>query len=271
MIATLALPRLLAATEATAGRAVAVTGRNIAAARHAAYWLVLVSGFVEPLLYLLSIGVGVGALIGGFTINGTPVKYAAFVAPAMLATSAMNGAIAETSMNFFGKMKYMKLYDGVIATPVTPFEIAAGELLWALIRGAVYSVAFLVIMVATGLTTPLRALAAFPVTVLVGLAFGAIGMVLATFLRSWQDFDYLMIIQMAMFLFSGTFVPASGYHPVLRIIVECTPLYHGVTLLRAITTWTMDWGALVNVGYLVVVTGIGLSIAARRTSRLLCT
>ena len=113
-----------------------------------------VSGFFEPLLYLLSIGIGVGALVGDFRLaDGRIVTYAAFVAPAMLAASAMNGALAETTFNFFGKMKYMKLYDAVIATPVAPIEIAIGELLWAMLRGAVYSAAFLAIMVWMDLTT----------------------------------------------------------------------------------------------------------------------
>ncbi|MBT8223900.1 MAG: ABC transporter permease [Dactylosporangium sp.] len=268
---TLVLSRVAASAAARGQRSTAVAWRNVTAARHSAYWWVLVSGFVEPLLYLLSIGVGVGALVGGFTLaDGTRVSYAAYVAPAMIAASAMNGAVAETTMNFFGKMKYMRLYDSVIATPVAPFEIALGELLWALLRGAMYSVAFLVIMTAAGLTTPLRALATLPATVLVGLAFGGIGMVLGTLMRSWQDFDYIAVGQVAMFLFSGTFAPAEGYSLVPRIILELTPLYHGVALIRGLTTWSFDWSILGHVGYLVGVAWLGLSIAARRTGRMLC-
>ena len=90
-------------------------------------WVVFVTGFLEPLLYLLSIGIGVGRLVGDFRLaDGRIVTYAAFVAPAMLAASAMNGALAETTFNFFGKMKYMRLYDAVLATPVSPVEIAMG-------------------------------------------------------------------------------------------------------------------------------------------------
>src|SRR4051812_31663878 len=184
MVTAIVLPRLLASAEASLRRAAAVSNRNVVNARHAAYWWVLFSGFFEPLLYLLSNGIGVGALVGDFTLaDGRTVSYAAFVAPAMLAASAMNGAMSETTMNFFGKMKYMRLYDGVLATPVRPFEVALGELLWAMVRGAVYAFAFLAIMVAMELTTLGRAAATFPATMLVGFAFGGLGMAVSTYIR----------------------------------------------------------------------------------------
>ncbi|GIJ21089.1 ABC transporter permease [Micromonospora lutea] len=265
---SLMLPRLVDVSAASR-RSASVTERNVAALR-SVYWLLLVSGFVEPLLYLLSIGVGVGALIGDLTLpGGTVVSYAAFVAPAMLASSAMTGALAETTFNFFGKMKYMKLYDGVIATPVQPFEIALGELAWAMLRGSAYSAAFLVVMVAMDLTAPARALAAFPAAVLVGFAFGALGMAISTFMRSWQDFDLMSSAQFVLFLFSGTFVPAEAYPAVLRWLVEVTPLYRAVHLIRTLTVDTGGWSWLLDVLYLLVVLTIGLLIASRRMSQLL--
>jgi lipooligosaccharide transport system permease protein len=267
---TLVLPGIVRRTERRMQRATAVTGRNVAAMRHSSYWWVIFSGFFEPLLYLLSIGVGVGALVGPLQLaNGRTVSYAEFIAPAMLAAAAMNGAIAETTFNFFGKMKYMRLYDAVVATPVTPFEVALGELLWGLLRGALYSTAFLVIMAAMGLTSPLGALAAFPATLLVGLAFGGLGMMLATFVRSWQDFDYVAVVQFAMFLFSGTFAPADTFPVALRAVVQVFPLYHGVELVRSATTGVLSWSILWHVAYLVALTVAGLSVAARRTGRLL--
>lgn len=206
---TLVLPKLVS-FEGSAGRSVRVTERNVNALK-SAYWVVMAGGLLEPVFYLFSIGVGVGALIGDIALpGGRTVSYTEFVAPAMLAASAMSGALAETTFNFFGKMKYMRLYDGMLATPIRPFEIALGELLWAMARGSIYSVAFLVIMVAMDLTTPLRALAAFPAAVLVGFTFGALGMSVATLIRSWQDFDLVGAGQFALFLFSGTFVPPAG-------------------------------------------------------------
>jgi lipooligosaccharide transport system permease protein len=269
-VVSLVLPRLVA-LEGPVRRSVSVAERNVAALR-SAYWIVMISGFVEPVFYLFSIGVGVGALVGDIPVPGVgPVGYAAFVAPAMLASSAMTGALAETTFNFFGKMKYMRLYDGILATPVRPFEIALGELSWAMVRGALYGAAFLAVMVAMGLAGPGRALAAFPATMLVGFAFGAAGMALSTYMRGWQDFDVMFAVQFTLFLFSGTFVPADDYHPALRWLVELSPLYRSVDLLRGITVGAGDrLGQLVDVAYLLALTVLGLAVAARRMGKLLC-
>jgi lipooligosaccharide transport system permease protein len=268
---SLVLPALAARAERRLRSATAVTSRNLTAARHSSYWWVLLSGFFEPLLYLLSIGIGVGALVKGFTLpDGRMIAYAAFVAPAMLAASAMNGAMTESTFNFFFKMKFVHLYDAILATPVRPFEIALGELLWALVRGAIYSIAFLAIMVWMGLTTVGWAVAAFPATLLVGFAFGGLGMAVSTCMRGWQDFDYITIVQFAMFLFSSTFAPAGAYPFAMRVLVELTPLYHGVELLRALTTGLMGWSLLGHVAYLVAMAVVGLWVAGRRMGRLLC-
>ena len=266
---TLVLPRLIA-FEGAGRRSASVVERNVATLR-TAYWLVMASGFLEPILYLFSIGVGVGTLVGDLTLSdGRVISYAAFVAPAMLASSAMTGALSETTFNFFGKMKFMKLYDGILATPVRPIEIALGELAWAMLRGNIYAAAFLVVMVVMDLTTPPRALLAFAAAVLVGFAFGGAGMALSTFMRSWQDFDLLSSTQFALFLFSGTFIPADAYPPALRWLVEATPLYRAVDLIRAITTGTPTWTQLLDVAYLLALFALGLTIAGRRMTKLLC-
>ena len=118
--------------------------------RHA--WLMLVSGLLEPLFYLLSIGVGLGRLVGQVAApGGGPVSYAAFVAPALLASSAMNGAIYDSTFNVFFRLKYAKLYDAALATPMRPGDVALGEVTWSLIRGGLYASAFMVVMLAMGL------------------------------------------------------------------------------------------------------------------------
>jgi len=266
---TLLLPRLVS-FEGAGRRSASMVERNVATLR-SAYWVVMVTGFLEPVLYLFSIGVGVGALVGDLTLpDGEVVSYAAFVAPAMLASSAMTGALSETTFNFFGKMKFMKLYDGILATPVRPMEIAFGELAWAMIRGSLYAGAFLVVMVVMGLTSIGLAAVAFLAAVLVGFAFGGLGMALSTFMRSWQDFDLMASAQFALFLFSGTFVPAEAYPSVLRWVVEVTPLYRSVDLIRGITTGAWDRMQLVDVVYLLVLFGVGLTVASRRMEQLLC-
>ena len=269
MLSTAYGPGLLGRVESSSRRSVAVTRRNLAALR-SMYLLVILSGLVEPLLYLFSIGLGVGKLVGDLPLpDGRMVPYATFVAPAMLASSSMFGALSEATFNFFGKMKYMRLYDGVLATPVGPMEVAFGELLWAMIRGAVYSASFLAIMVLLHLTSAGWALVAFPATLLVGFSFGAIGMALSTFMRSWQDFDLVGTAQLTLFLFSGTFAPVTAYPTVLRWLVEATPLYHAVELIRGLTTGAPHLGILGHVGYLLVMCAVGLLVAGRRMGRLL--
>lgn len=265
------LSRAVAGNELRPARAAAVTARNLVLLkRGGAYWWMVFSGLAEPLLYLLAIGWGVGALVGDMTLpDGRVVPYLTFIAPALLAAGAMNGAVAESSMGFFAKMKFAKLYDSVLNTPVTPLEVALGELGWATLRGALNTVAFLAVMVAMGLTTPLRGLAAVPAALLIGIAFGALGMALATVMRSWQDFDYLGGVVFTLFLFSGTFVPVGSFPAALQVVVQLTPLYHGVELLRAVTIGTASWGAAWHVGYLLVVTGLALFAAGRRLQRML--
>jgi lipooligosaccharide transport system permease protein len=271
MVTTYLAPRLLSRATSVAGRVSAVTARDLIATRHSGYWLVVVSGFFEPVLYLFSIGIGVGGLVGDFHLaDGSVVGYAAFVAPAMLAASAMNGAMAESTFNFFGRLKWAKLYDSMVATPLRPFEIALGELTWALMRGSLYSVAFLVLMVGLDLTSVGRVIPALFAALLIGLAFGAAGMAISTLLRTWQDFDYLFVVSFAMFLFSGTFAPVQSYPTVLQYVVEATPLYQGVALLRGLTTGLGGWELAGHALYLLAMTSIGLWVASRRMFKLLC-
>ena len=205
-------------------------------------WLVLLSGIFEPLFYLFSVGVGVSQLVGDVELpGGELVSYTAFVAPAMLASSAMNGALYDATFNLFFKLKYDKLYDAVLATPVTPVDIAAGEIGWALMRGAFYSAAFLVVMLVMGLVVSWWALLALPAAVLIGFAFAAMGMACTTFMKSWQDFEYITLVTLPMFLFSATFYPLDVYPASLQWVVRCSPLYHAATLLRELTTGTVGW------------------------------
>ena len=232
-------------------------------------WWIFVSGFLEPVFYLFSIGVGVGQLISGFEFNGHLIPYAEFVAPGMLAASAMNGSLLDATFNFFFKLKYNKLFDQMLATPLTTADIARGELSWSLIRGGIYSAVFLLVMVAMGLVHSWWALLAVPAALLIGAAFGAAGMALTTFMRSWQDFDYVTLGQLPLFLFSATFFPLTAFPGWLAAVVQCTPLYRSVVLVRELTTGSMTWAAAVSVVYLLAMTAVGLAVVGRRLDRLL--
>ena len=233
-------------------------------------WPVIVSGFVEPLLYLLAIGFGVGALVGTtVVVSGHSLRYAVFVAPAMMASAAMNGAIYETSFNFFYKLKYIKLYDAVLATPLGVADIALGEIAWALLRGTLYAFGFIVVMAALGLAISPWTLLALPAAMLIGFSFAALGTATSTFVRTWQDFDLVLTVLIPMFLFSATFYPITAYPGPLQVVVQLTPLYHGVDLLRSLTTGIIGPSILLDVVYLVILGALALVIAATRLERLL--
>lgn len=233
-------------------------------------WKVVVTGFFEPVFYLFGIGVGVGVMAGNVPLpDGTAVPYAAFVAPAMMAASAMNGAVIETTFNIFFKLQFGKVYEGILTTPMQPTDIAIGEIGWALLRGLLYSTAFLVVMFLLGMTDTWVAVFAVPAATLVGFAFGAAGLAAATWMKSWQDFDLVTLVTMPLFLFSGTFFPVDIYPPALQVIVKFSPLYHGTELLRGLTLGRVDWTMLGHAVFLAVMGIVGAAIAARRLDGML--
>ncbi|MFV2062176.1 MAG: ABC transporter permease [Chloroflexota bacterium] len=244
-------------------RAHKVLERNVLVYRHG--WLIILSGFFEPVFYLLGIGFGLGSLVGD--VGGIP--YAAFVAPGLMATAAMNGALFESTFNLFFKLKYARTYDAILATPLGPPDVAIGEVSWALIRGFMYATAFLLVMLPLGLVLSPWAILAIPGALLIGFAAAAVGMAATTFMRKWQDFDLVTVVSLPLFLFSGTFFPISVYPEWLRIIVEFTPLYRGVHMLRSLTTGDVGPLLLLDVAYLLVLGLIGVAITSRRLRLLL--
>jgi lipooligosaccharide transport system permease protein len=250
------------------GSSVHLIERHARAYRHA--WWVLLSGFFEPLFYLLSIGVGIGGLVGTVTgPGGRVVGFTSFVAPALLATSSMNGAVMDSTFNVFFRLKYSKSYDAALATPMRSGDLALGEVGWALIRGGLYAIAFLVIMLAMGLAHSAWVAAALPTALLIGFAFAGAGMAATTFMRSWQHLEFVMLATLPMFLFSTTFFPLSVYPRPLQIIVECTPLYQGVVLMRGLTLGVVGPAMLWHAAYLALMGVAGLYLAGRRITRLL--
>jgi lipooligosaccharide transport system permease protein len=252
-----------------AGRAHVLVERSYLVSKRG--WMTVISGFFEPLFFLFSLGYGLGQLVTTVEGPGGPMPYAVFVAPALLAASAMNGAVFEATFNLFFKFKYAKTYDAVLATPLGPVDIALGEAAWCLIRGGLYSAGFIVVMLGFGLISSPWALLALPACLLVALAFAAVGMAAATFMRSWQDFDLVQLAVMPLFLFSTTFYPLSVYPGWLQTVVQWTPLYHAIELMRALTTGYVGWGALTHVAYFVVMVLVGVVLAARRLGKLLLT
>jgi lipooligosaccharide transport system permease protein len=233
-------------------------------------WLIFVSGIFEPLFYLLSLGLGLGVLVGKVPgPGGQPIPYREFVAPGLLAVSSMNGAMYDSTFNVFFRLKYDKLYDALLATPMRPAQVALGEIGWALLRGTIYAIAFTLVMLALGLVQSPWAALCVPVAVLIGFAFAAIGMTGTTFMRSWQDLDYVVLISGPLFLFSATFYPLSVYPRAAQVVIEYTPLYQGVVLLRDLTLGVVGPGLLWRAAYLAALGLAGLYASGRRIGKLL--
>jgi len=233
-------------------------------------WALAVNGVFEPFLYLMSIGVGIGQLVGDVVGDGGQASsYAAFVAPALLATSAMNSAVNETTNTVWFRLKFEKVYDAIITTPMTVADIAVGEVLSAMLRGAVAATCFFGVLAVLGLLHSWWALLMIPATLLIAFAFAGAGLATATFMKEFHHNQWVQLFMLPMFLFATTFYPLSVYPEPLQVIVACLPLYQGTELLRALALGTVTGGSVVAVVYLLVLGLLGLWIAARRLNRLL--
>ncbi|UWE07919.1 ABC transporter permease [Actinacidiphila bryophytorum] len=246
----------------------ALVERNLVIYRHT--WYLLLAEVFEPVLYLVSMGLGIGALVGHVPGLGDPsVGYVDFVAPALLATAAMNGAMNETTFNIYGKLRMLRTYDSILATPLTVRDVALGEVAWALLRGTAVTVVFGAAVAAFGLVHSLWALLILPGALLVAFAFAAAGLAVVTYIRSWQDFQLVQLVMLPMFLFATTFYPLGVYARPVQIGVECLPLYQSIELIRQPSLGVVDagvgWAAL----YLLLLGCASLALALRRLERTL--
>lgn len=247
-----------------AGNARAVVARNLSATR-TSNWVVVVSGFFEPVFYLLAMGLGLGSFVGDVTTtDGTHVAYAAYIAPALLAVSAMNGAVYDSTWNVFFKMRFARLYEGMLATSLGPLDVALGEIVYALLRGALYAAGFLVVMQVMGLNLAWTAALALPAVLLVAFGFASLGMAVTSLMRTFQQMDWINIVLLPMFLLSATFFPITVYPVPLQRVVQVFPLWHAVELVRGLTTGTLTTGTWWHVAYFVAMIAVGLSLTTRR-------
>jgi len=247
-----------------AGNPGAVVQRGLLAARSSS-WIVVLSGFFEPVLYLASMGIGLGSLIGDVqTTTGVTVSYAQYIAPALLAVSAMNGAVYDSTWNVFFKLNYGKLYEGMLATSLGPLDVALGEILYALLRGLLYACGFMVIMQVFGLNLAWTAILALPAVLLIAFGFASLGMAITSYMKAFQQMDWINFIMLPMFLFSATFFPITIYPEWVQWIVQALPLWHGVELIRGLTTGALSPAMLIHVGYFVVMIAIGLVFTTKR-------
>jgi lipooligosaccharide transport system permease protein len=247
-----------------AGNSRAVVNRGLIATK-STNWIVVLSGFVEPIFYLLSLGVGLGAYVGTVQdASGTAIPYAAYIAPALLAVSAMNGAIYDSTWNVFFKMNFGKLYEGMLATSLGPLDVALGEIVLALLRGGAYGLGFLLVMQALGLNLALTAVFALPAVLLIAFGFASVGMGVTSYLKTFQQMEWIQFFLLPMFLFSATFYPITVYPEPIQWMVQALPLWHGIELVRGLTTGILGPAMLVHVLYFLVMIALGLVFTTRR-------
>lgn len=234
--------------------------RGVLAGRNS--WLALLGGFLEPVVYLAAFGAALGAAIGGIDVNGQQVTYAAFIAPALLAASAMNAAVAETTTAFFYRLRFARLYESIVATPMRVIDILGGEILWAALRGALYAAFFLVgAWLCHAVGSP-WALAAIPFAFLASAVFAALGTAASSFLTSWEDAPLIQLATVPLLLFSATFYPASVYPGWLQRVVAFSPLYQANVVLRGLFTGTWAPESLAAIGYLLALGAAAIAVAA---------
>lgn len=251
-----------------AGRSRAVVERSFIAFKSST-WFVILAGFVEPILYLLSFGYGVGQFIGNIDSGtGKMVSYAAFIAPGLLATSAMNGAVYDSTWNVFFKMHESRLYHGMLATSLGPLDVALGEMAWALLRGLVYAIGFMIVVVPLGLIPSWWGILAIPAAVLIAFGFAAFGMAITSYFKTFQQLGLINIALLPIFLFSGAFYPLTVFPGWAQALIKALPLWHAIELIRGLTLGAIHLGLLTHILYFLLMIAGGLFFTTRRLNAL---
>jgi lipooligosaccharide transport system permease protein len=251
-----------------AGRSHVILERSLVALK-SSNWFPVVSGFLEPLLYLFSFGYGVGTLIGDIQVsNGQVISYAMFIAPGLLATSAMNGAIYDSTWNVYFKLHEGKIYHGMLATSLGPLDVALGEILTALIRGFAYAVGFMAVATPMGLIPSWWGVLAVPAAVLIAFGFASIGMAITSYFKSYQQMGLINISLLPIFLFSGSFYPLSVFPDLAQIIIKTLPLWHAIELIRNLSLGIINFSLLGHIAYFLVMIVVGLFFTTRRLNAL---
>ena len=231
-------------------------------------WIAVISGFFEPVLYLLSFGYGIGELVGNISTSTGNISYAAYIAPGLLATSAMNGAMFDSTWNVFFKLNESRLYKAMLATSLGPLDVALGEIAWALMRGGIYATAFTLVLAGLGLVTSWWALLAVPAAIIVAFGFASFGMAITSYMKSHHQMNFFEIFLLPMFLFSGAFYPLTVFPGWAQAIIKALPLGQGIELVTKAMAGNFGIHILVNVAYFMVMICVGLFFTTKRLNAL---
>jgi lipooligosaccharide transport system permease protein len=220
--------------------------------------------FIEPILYLLAIGYGLGTFVG--EIDGIP--YVRYIAPALISISIMNAAFFECTYSSYVRMYYQKTFDAIIATPLSIDEVIAGELLWGATRSLIYASLMLIVLIAFGVVDLPSSLLLIPFSFFAGLLFAGIAMCFTAVVPGIDALNYPSFLFITpMFLFSGTFFPLSVLPEPLQVFaLAVLPLTQLVVVSRALTLSSYSYLVLYSLAWIAVV-GIFFFFLAIRLMR----
>lgn len=233
------------------------------------WWGTVFSSFLLPVIYLAGIGLGVGGFIDRghrLTVGGEPVDYLSFLAPGVLASTALAIAIGESTYRVYSQFEWDRTYEAMLATPLRVVDLLAGQLAFVVVRALVAVVVFLAVMAAFGTVRSPWAVAVVPVSALLAAACATPVFAFTASQHSESSFSVLhRFVVIPIQLFSGVFFPIDQLPGLLRPLAYLSPLWHGVELCRAATLATpLGWLAAVgHLGYLVAVTAVGFALAHR--------
>jgi lipooligosaccharide transport system permease protein len=180
----------------------------------------------------------------------------------------MNGAIYDSTWNVFFKMHFGKIYQVMLSSSMGPLDVALGEIIWALLRGCVYALGFMAIVTPLGLVTNWWGLLAIPAAMLIAFGFASLGMAVTSYMKNFQQMNWVNFILLPMFLFSGTFFPVSVYPAWIQSIVMALPLWQGVEMVRSLMLGIVDLALLGHVTYFVLMIIGGLIFTTLRLKAL---
>lgn len=224
-----------------------------------------VTSVVTPVVYLLALGVGLGVFVDRSASLPGDISYLDFVAPGLMAATAMQVAVFEASWPVLSAIKWDRQYHAMLATPLRVRDVVIGHQAFFVFRLLLISTVYFVVIAAFGAVESPLGILAIPVTVLVGLAFAAPMAAWAAHTESEVSFVAIFrFVILPMFLFSGTFFPISQLPLLLEALAWATPLWHGVALCRSLATDDIDpLLTAVHVAYLVALTAVGTAMTVR--------
>ncbi|MCX8030168.1 MAG: ABC transporter permease [Thermodesulfovibrionales bacterium] len=191
----------------------------------------LVLNFVDPILYLAALGLGLGFFIKD--INGIP--YLRFIAPGIIASSAMFATVYECTYGTYVRMHYQKTFDAILSAPINIYELITGEILWGATKSAFYGLSIIIVISFFGLVDSILIVLLIPILFISGVIFAQLSLIAVALVPAIDSFNYFYTLFITpMFLFSGIFFPLEGFPPIVSSIAFLTPLYHIVNISRAL-------------------------------------